>query len=520
MTPPISIDRGKLPLTVWAPALFLAVLFAGLFWPTLSHMAARWPEDDFSYCYLIPPLIVYLVWEQRQPLARIRPQPSLTGLIPFSLGLLLFWLGELGGEFFTLYLSAWLVLVGLCWTLLGRTFIRLLWFPLAMIPAMFPVPNVIAANLSLRLKLISSDLGVRLMHLAGMSAYREGNIIDIGFTQLQVVDACGGLRYFFPIVLLAMLLGYLYRLNWWRWGAVIASAPPIVVLANGLRIAGTGYLFPFFGPRVAEGFFHDFAGWFSFMAALAMLVPEILLLRMIPSRIPPIAAKPTEEPEQIPVVSASAKGLFLVVAMILGVNLGLASGVDFRERVPAKQPLAGFPVKLAGWQGENGTLDRKILDELDLSDYLMRDYRDGSGRPVNVYVAYYESQRKGESIHSPSSCLPGGGWRFQESGARIIAGEGLPEGFRVQRALISKGGQTQLSFYWFMMRGRVLTDLYQVKAANFWDALTKQRSDGALVRLITPVFPGEKVADAEARLLNLTFLLMPVLEEFIPGKEM
>jgi hypothetical protein len=152
-----------------------------------------------------------------------------------------------------------------------------------------------------------------------------------------------------------------------------------------------------------------------------------------------------------------------------------------------------------------------------------------------------------ESIHSPETCLPCSGWEFKKAGmVAILLGAGsavqgsepAPEGFNpgvrgstvhgstnprfnestiaVNRAVMEKGAYQQLSYFWFPMRGRVLTNIWQMKWYTFWDALTRQRTDGALVRLITPVYPNEDVAQAEARLTVFTQQIVPVLNEFLP----
>jgi exosortase len=135
---------------------------------------------------------------------------SWKGIIPFGFGIAFFWLGELAGEFFTLYLSFWLILVSLCWLHLGWKKIKAISFCLIFILTMFPLPNFIYTKVFLNLKLISSKLGVNLLHLYGMSAHREGNIIDLGFTQLQVEEACSGLRYLISLIILSILLAYFF----------------------------------------------------------------------------------------------------------------------------------------------------------------------------------------------------------------------------------------------------------------------------------------------------------------------
>jgi EpsI family protein len=158
---------------------------------------------------------------------------------------------------------------------------------------------------------------------------------------------------------------------------------------------------------------------------------------------------------------------------------------------------------------------------IDLSEYVMVDYINRSGKSINFYVAYYETQSKGRSIHSPATCLPGSGWDFRQSGTVPIPGVFSANGaMRVNRAVMQLGSQYQISYYWFPQRGRVLTNAYQLKLFVFWDSLTKQRTDGALVRLVTQVYADEKIEEAEERLQKFVRDIVPVLEEYIPGMEL
>ena len=250
----------------------------------------------------------------------------------------------------------------------------------------------------------------------------------------------------------------------------------------------------------------------------------------------------------------------------------LSSTVEFREKIPIKMSLDQFPLKVGEWSADRRLpIAQMFLDELDLSEYVMVNYNDRSGKSVNFYVAYYESQSKGKSIHSPASCLPGSGWDFRQSGTMEIAdtasnnGAGKSVNFyvayyetqskgksihspatclpgsgwdfrqsgavtisntstndgamRVNRAVMQLGSKYQISYYWFPQRGRILTNAYMLKLFVFWDALTKQRTDGALVRLVTQVYEGEKLEEAEERLQKFVRDIVPVLEEYIPGRE-
>jgi exosortase D (VPLPA-CTERM-specific) len=570
----------------WLRLAVYGGLIAAVYWGALLTLILRdWAKEDYSHCYLIPLVVMYLLWEKRRELASMPSAPSWAGLIPFGLGIGLFWLGELGGEFFTLYMSMWLVIVGLCWLHLGRAKIKTIWFALFMMLTMFPFPSFINVRLSLYLKLISSQLGVWMLQLYGMSAYREGNVIDLGFTQLQVVDACSGLRYLFPLMVLALILAYWFKDRFWKRAVLFLSSIPVAILVNSFRIAMTGVLSGFFGPAVAEGFFHGFSGWLIFLFTLGILVAEMWVLK----RIWKIGTEEKNGTDTVAVGVAAKNGTdthlpavnrnqslfslgnqslfsrqFLFSILILGVTLGISLGVEFREKIPIKQALSGFPTQVGQWTGTSEPMEQQYIDALQFSDYVIMNYQDRQGRSVNFYTAYYESQRKGESIHSPETCLPGGGWEFREAGAVTIpvavkqmgtdtylisAGEkgadtvpvsaknGTDTNFpaenrsqslfslgnqspfspmKVNRAFMEKSGSRQLTYYWFAQRGRVLTNLYQLKLYAFWDALTKQRTDGALIRLITPVYEREKLEDAEARLQSFTREIVPVLDGFIP----
>jgi exosortase D (VPLPA-CTERM-specific) len=513
------ITSRYLPAGTMITAALLLTLLCALYHGAFAWLVTvDWVREDYSSSALIPAVAAYLVWERRAALARVPRVPSWQGCLAVGVGLVLYWLGELSGEFFSLYLSFWLTLVGLVWAWMGTRVLRALGFPLFFLLAMFPLPNYLNNMLTLKLKLLSSWLGVWVMRLYGLSAYREGNVIDLGFTKLQVVDACSGLRYFIPLLVLALLMANYYRAPLWKRALFVLSAVPVSVLTNGLRIASVGILYQYFGPMVAEGFFHDFSGWFIFMLSLGLLLLELRLWkRWLPDPAPP--AQGPADCGLIPVASWRAWPVQLVLpVLLLAGSLAATGAVDFRQKTVPARSFGEFPLEVSGWQGTRTKMEQVYRDALKFDDYSMVDYRDPGGKTVSFYAAYYGSQAKGESIHSPDSCLPGSGWVFEESGALALAlGAGSGSGtMRVNRAYMQKAGVKELTYYWFPQRGRVLTSLFQLKLYNFWDALTRRRTDGALVRLITPIYDSEKVGDADLRLQSFTRGLVPELAKFIP----
>jgi len=498
-----------------------AAIFAGLYQAVYPFMVSKWDSADFSYAYLIPLIIAYIFWEQRKDFFAAPTAPTWWGVVPLAMGLGMYWLGELSGEYYSMYLSSFLFIVGILLLHLGWRKVRVLWFGLFLVLTMFPPPDFLYNKISVFLKLISSKIGVAIIQLAGLPAYREGNIIDLGFTQLQVVDACSGLRYLIPLVVLGLILAYFYNTAFWKRLVVVISTVPLSIFLNSVRIGLTGILSKFFGPEVAQGFFHDFSGWIIFIVSLAVLLFEMWLLSKLPGKgrgagkqKPPVRGVP-----QPPLSASQYVPQLLVILLVLGGSLVIHHQVDFRQEVPITKPFSLFPRTIEGWVGEKRPMEDQIIDTLDLSDYLMMDFSRPGEPWVNFYVAYYETQSKGKSIHSPATCLPGSGWLFLDSGNHTFSVPSTGDTMTVNRAFMDKGGARQLVYYWFSKKGRTLQSAVQLKLYVFWDALTAQRTDGALIRAITPVLENESVEEADARLQGFINDIKPTLESFIPQED-
>ena len=518
----------------WIKFAIYGVLFLGIYHSAFTCLITRdWEREAYSYCWLIPAVLFFLIWLKRDELASTPSEPSRIGFLPIGVGILFFWLGELGGEYFTMYVSSWLILVGLCLLHLGWQKLKIIGFALFFTLTMFPVPNFINTRIMLQLRLISSKLAVTMIQFFGLPATRQGNIIDLGFAQLQVVNACSGLHSLISLIVLCLLLVYFFKDHIWKRGVLLVSSIPLAIVTNSFRIAMTAFLYKYFGADVAEGFFHKF----SRLLIFAICIPVLLIEMKILEKLPPVQSKRTSEVKERDTSTSgnnpgshhkrvSKYGLlfqptFVVAVILLGATLAISHTVDFREKIPTKKNLDQFPLKIGEWAAEQRQpLAQKFIRALDLSEYVIINYHDDNGKKINFYVAYYESQRKGESIHSPATCLPGSGWSFDQSGTVKITGVPGSNGiYEVNRAVMQLGRNRELTYYWFPVRGRILYNAYQLKIFNFWDALTQHRTDGALVRLITKVYQDETLEDTEKRLQNFVRDVAPVLEEFIPGKD-
>jgi EpsI family protein len=206
------------------------------------------------------------------------------------------------------------------------------------------------------------------------------------------------------------------------------------------------------------------------------------------------------------------------LALSAGVLLGALLVVQFRspgEAIQMRKPFSTFPAALGGWKGQEETiLEPGILSILKMSDYLMRRYDDAGGRPIWLYIGYWQSQRKGGDIHSPKNCLPGGGWEPIEASKLSIRIPGRDTPIWVNRYLIQKDNQMQITLYWFQTQGKVVAGELGAKIELVRNALLRNRTDGALVRLSAPVQGG--VEQTTERLVGYVQVLYPVLHEYLP----
>ena len=206
------------------------------------------------------------------------------------------------------------------------------------------------------------------------------------------------------------------------------------------------------------------------------------------------------------------------LAVSVALLLGALVAVQFRgpsEAVQMRKPFSTFPATLGSWNGQEETvLGPEILSMLKMSDYLMRRYTDPSGHPVWLYIGYWQSQRKGGDIHSPKNCLPGGGWEPIEASRLDIPIPERSAPISVNRYLIQKDNEMQVTLYWFQTQGKAVAGELGAKIELVRNSLLKNRTDGALVRLSSPVQGG--VQQTTDRLTGYVQALYPVLHEYLP----
>ncbi|MCF7702194.1 VPLPA-CTERM-specific exosortase XrtD [Loktanella sp. M215] len=510
----------------WIVALIATAV--PIFWLGFQSLGAAWMTPEYSHGPLIPLISLYLFLRELRhaPLAAADVTANrIPGIIVIVAGLVFGIFGNLVQipDIVTYAFIVWVggvVLTGFGWAR-GRTH----QLPVLHLVFMLPLPQFVYWKLTIFLQLVSSELGVWFIQMAGIPVFLEGNVIDLGIYKLQVAEACSGLRYLFPILSFSYLFAILYRGPFWHKVVMFMMAAPLTVFMNSFRIGMIGILVNSYGIGQAEGFLHFFEGWVIFGACIAILfLTAVLLQRLTPS---PLGLRDTIDMD-FDGLGAQA-GRILRVApspgVIVATGLTLAISALFiltpaPERImPDRDRFSAFPRDILDWNSYTIPLEPDVEQVLKASDYINAVYTSPSNPNtyINFFAAYYDKQTEGSGIHSPEVCLPVGGWEIFSIAQTPIAMPDTVYGtFDVNRAVIEKGLSRQLVYYWFEQRGTRMTNDYMAKIDVVYDSLTIGRTDGALVRFVTPIAESETEADADARMQKFMADLLPKLPRFIP----
>lgn len=363
---------------VYVSLLALLAAFILQFYVDFGNLLKRWDSADFSYCYLVPFLFIYLVYSNRQSLKALQIRSSISGFVVLFLSGLLFLAGKLGSIETLAYIAIWGSIIGSALLLLGTEIMKALTFPFLILAFIVPLPPFLNRLFTFKLKLISSSLSVKMMQMGGLSVFREGNVIDLGITQLQVVDACSGLRYVYPLLLMGLVFAYLFHKKWWERAIIIAAAVPVSVFSNALRIAITGYLTLKVSPQAAEGFFHGFSGWLIFMVSFVFLAILSWLLKIAKTRLlKQVPVRTEKERADVPLFTLKnikPSYLWLAAALFLGF-WGLHSAFASTQMKPERKTFESFPTTIGDWRGEKSYIRPEILESLWADDYIQIQLR-------------------------------------------------------------------------------------------------------------------------------------------------
>lgn len=264
------LQKSTLIAFGWA-TLFTALLVT-LYGEVVPRLVLHWYRDgDYSHGFLVPLLAGYFVWERRQKLLSTPIAPSLWGAGILGLGLLLLIFGSVGAELYLQRISLLVVIAGLVLLLFGRGFLRTLAFPIAFLFFMVPLPTIVRDSVALPLQMFAAKTAALSLFSLGIPVLREGNVIVLASTTLEVAEACSGIRSLQALLALGTVYAYFTQTARWKQALLIILSIPIAIAANAFRVSGTGILAHYLGMEVAEGFYHTFSGLVIFIVAFVFL---------------------------------------------------------------------------------------------------------------------------------------------------------------------------------------------------------------------------------------------------------
>lgn len=256
----------------WLPAILLAALLIAIYAGVAKKLVYDWyTQPDFSHGFLVPLFSAYLVWTKRETLRNTPVRQSWGGVPLVIAGILTLFLGIYGAELFLARISLLMLLGGLIWTLAGKQMLRELRFPLLVLLLGIPWPKVIYNQITFPLQILASKLASAALPVFGVPVMRDGNIIKLPSMELEVAEACSGIRSLMSLFTAAVFYGYFLEPSTKRRVILALAAIPIAVVANGVRIVGTGLAVQWWDPEKALGFFHEFSGWLIFVFSLILL---------------------------------------------------------------------------------------------------------------------------------------------------------------------------------------------------------------------------------------------------------
>lgn len=266
----------------WAPAAMVAVLLAVLYYRIAIKLVSDWYNiPDYSHGLLIPFFVLYLVWDKRAMLRATPLRPSWAGLGVVLSALLVLLVGVFGADLFLSRISFVILAGGIVWTLLGRPMLRESVFILFVCVLAIPLPTLILNHITFPLQIMASKLASGLLPLAGVPVLREGNVIQLPAMQLEVAEACSGIRSLMSLFTVAVIYGYFLEKSLVRRSILALASIPIAVAANAARIFGTGLCVQYWDPDKALGFFHEFSGWLMFLVSLSLLYLVHVAMRLL-----------------------------------------------------------------------------------------------------------------------------------------------------------------------------------------------------------------------------------------------
>jgi exosortase D (VPLPA-CTERM-specific) len=519
--------RTALPDWFWITWALLPVLILLLYRPILPDLIHTWDTDpDNAHGILVPFLTGWLIWRKRKELAGTPVRPWWPGLAGTLLSLLLYALCYLGDVAVGARASLVLLIYTSVLLTLGREFERKLRFPLLFLLFMVPVPDSLKSQVAFPLQLFASWVSASLLNLFGIVVVREGNVLHLRETSLEVAAACSGIRSMVSYLMLGIFFSYVSQNRKKVTILLISLSIPIALAANVARVTLSGFLAEWFGPETAEGFLHEASGLIMFAFGFVIF----LALNHFLNRVYASDEKRTVSPvKEFPSRGTGAvadsppparhKWLPLVVVLLLlvagNIRVLTASTGGHIEIVDYR--LQNMPIIIGDWTGRLTHFpdEQRINRILGVDISFLRIYKRGEDQ-VELYVGYYGTEQGGRSSHNPESCYVGAGWSIDERGVMKITPKDRDRPVAVNHLVVESGERRQEMLHWYQVGGdRVVQSGLHLNLLRFWRRVTENRNDGAFIRVTSTLDP-ERPERALQLVREFSAEVIPLFPDYWP----
>lgn len=501
----------------------LLFLFIFAYWVPLKTMVfIWWTNDDYSYGFLVPLISIYLFYERRKILINIFII-NYWKILPFLIFFIIISLyGILGSSGNVSMPSVPILIILFTLFCFGKDTLKKLFLPIAFLIFMTPVPDVIERTIGIVLKSISTNLGGWIIRTVGISIHISGNIIDLGTTQLQVVDACSGMRYLFALLALGVLYAYFFEHLLWKRVVSVIITIPISILTNAIRVGITGVLASKYGNKVAEDFFHGFSGWAIFMIAFGFLFVFGKILKLLT---PKIVVSIKDEKEFLNYTNQTKKNInpaFFTSVILLAIVAIFTWGTKALPPFKLNGGIANFPLDFKEWQGRSEYVDPDIIIRSGAEESFSGVYRNNDNDEVLLYIGYRSTAFLANEnfFHSPTVCLPAAGWKIKTKDIHIINNVQPFGKLEVAKLVMEYMGNEQLVYYWFQTKSKISHDKNINRFHLALHAIMRDNTYDLFIRPVMSIRKDQGIKKTEEKMDQFVRDMMEVLIKFIKDRQM
>ena len=477
-------------------ALVLIAELIAIYWRAAHELHMNWTLVDsyYSHGFFVPLISLYFVWKERAAILRYAPIPSMWGCAWLAWAAFMLILGDfLGFRVFGQF-SLIPMLVGVLLLHQGAARTKRMWFALAFLLFMIPIPPSLTQSIALQLKLAAARAAVHVANLLTLPMVQGGSFIHFGDDKLLVGEVCGGLRSLIALLAMGAIVACITGVKTWAKILILVLAGPVAVAANIMRIFFLCVVGYYWGSEIAAGKVHDYSGVLIFAVAMFLFSLIDLPLRKW------ARADETGSATQAQAKTTSGgrkPGAHLVVVAVVLVlvcagHMAIVNAQSRAGHAVDTSPDIVIPREIVQYvqRGADDEIDPYVKKVLETSSILMRTYSAPNGRPIQLTIVYAGSTRR--SLHFPEVCLVGGGWEIREQRSTQV---GIS--FSARELVLVKNDNAQAVLYWFKT-GDHLTGNYFLNALEWaGNQLTFSTPTSAMIKLTTPVGQsGEEAAFA------------------------